>query len=644
MDGSNTIPDFIIDELAGFKEGEVAPVQSENVNQPPPAVQLTSFNLNRFKNACDAFVPNNYYKKLGEALSIIKNYLVPPPILIEEEPEEEEPPKEPKEEPEEEEKEEADNTLKRLKRFFNKLLKKFKWMLRKIRVIFKLIRRTIKRMFRRAIQKAKRRLRKIVKKITRKIRALVRLLKRKMGRLVKRIGNLIKRMTAKVGRYIRTVGRSAMRIGRRIGGKVFARFRPLLKKMGRFFRPLFEFISRVFHRPGKNKHKDSSIKRYAKKLSRKLSNSVQRGKKVAFKMATKGSLFLKKIIQRVIMKSGPMLLKILKVLVPFIKKFIKKLLVAAARFIAATVATAATVASGGLTTALAIISWSLLLYDIASITMYMTKVGPELMKVSGEMKAQNQYMADFETEPEPTPEFPGFDEPEEAEGENEFNEISRLEKVEQQNMEQLRALKKQYSGNPDASAMIDAEIRKVGNMSEESIAVYRAKNFANALEHKFKDLKNTNDRFILDDNGELKFTLENESEISWVTFCTKYLEYIQKNTASFGANNYFNDLYEKVNVKNFKYQVNDIQLPEFDKEGQMAVEEIKLILEKNEGIKGGALLSALNSNNFDFYIHTAPVLGEIEVEGEQQREKYNYFVDILIKLAGNDKGHKKLEV
>lgn len=274
------------------------------------------------------------------------------------------------------------------------------------------------------------------------------------------------------------------------------------------------------------------------------------------------------------------------------------------------------------------------------------ELSPELAKLGGELSAEDEYLKNLETAPEEEEENQEVNKEEDyTKFELQELEIDDAEEYRRiQNDKEFSSIKAKYQGSPKVSLLIDAEIKRVSKLTGQQLKAYRPKHFEEVLKKEQEKIAKIEDKMFFDDNGEQKFTIEGESEMSPLVVCTKFIEYAKRKLFEFGSKKYYENLYKKVNIKNFEYEVNDLNLPTFAEDGVMAREEINLILEKNKGIKGANLLAALNANNFDFFEHSRDWRNSKDIVIEKQAKKYNFFVDILIGLTGSDKGHKKLEV
>jgi hypothetical protein len=274
------------------------------------------------------------------------------------------------------------------------------------------------------------------------------------------------------------------------------------------------------------------------------------------------------------------------------------------------------------------------------------ELSPELAKLGGELSAEDEYLKNLETAPEEEEENQEVNKEEDyTKFELQELEIDDAEEYRRiQNDKEFSSIKAKYQGSPKVSLLIDAEIKRVSKLTGQQLKAYRPKHFEEVLKKEQEKIAKIEDRMFFDDNGEQKFTIEGESEMSPIVVCVKFIEYAKRKLFEFGTKKYYENLYKKVDIKNFEYEVNDLNLPAFAEDGVMAREEINLILEKNKGIKGANLLAALNANNFDFFEHSRDWRNNKDIVIEKQAKKYNFFVDILIGLTGTDKGHKKLEV
>ena len=309
-------------------------------------------------------------------------------------------------------------------------------------------------------------------------------------------------------------------------------------------------------------------------------------------------------------------------------------------------ATAGTAVTFGATAVGAILSYGLLIYEIIDTVKLIAELAPELVKLAGELTAENDYFSDLTDDSEDG--SSSTDVRQLQYTARELAEIKEsgdaLEYQKAASIQGLQDIKAKFVNKPDITKLINDEIVLLDQTEDVDRIRSRVLYFNEILAKEEKKLAKIEDRMLFDDNGEQKFTIEGEKEISALLICTKYIEYVKRKLTKFGTKEYFENLYNNTNFKDFRYEVDDLNLPEFATDGQMAKEEIKLIAEKNKGIKGAALLAALNSNNFDTFEHIRPVRIERDLTIEKQKEKYNFFVDILATLTGSTKGHEKINV
>ncbi len=646
MSGNKKIPAFIFDTLAGVTPPpSSADKKSSNVIKPKKEIVINSFNLTRFRNACKEFIPNDYYTKLGNVVTLIKKYQNHLNIKKVEDIDEDEKDEDIfYEENKKSKAKKADKLLDAIKRYFKRLLKKIFKPFRNIKAFFKKLKRRFNRTIKSVKQKIKRGIKNLQRRIKNRIRKGIRSIKRYLKRKVKQIKRACKRIIKTIGKMVRRYGPTVKRYAIKAFRTVKSVGMKTIRGIRKILQPAFTFFCRVFNIKEPGSTRPGKLKSFASKLSSNFIKTVESGGKSVFKFGKKAIPFIAKMVKKLAIKMAPKLVKIFKAFVPFILKLIKKIIMIAAKAALSAAATAGTVATFGAGAAGAIISYGLLIYEIVDTVKLIAELAPTLSDLAGSLMAEKEYMSDLEDDSEEGPPAITKTEytPEELAELKEAGE--ELEYQRASSIQNLHQLKMEFKGNPDISKFIDNEIKVVEGLSNVADLKYRSKYFNEVLEKEQKKISKIQDRIFFDDNGEQKFIIEGEKEISALMICTKFIEYAKRKLLQFGTPDYFNKLYESVNIKNFTYEVNDLDLPEFSKDGQMTVEEIKLINEKNKGIRGASLLAALNANNYDAFEHTRPARIEKDLEVEKQKEKYNFFVDILVALTGSSNNHEKLKV
>lgn len=651
MSDSKKIPDFIFDELAGVDTPAISDNISDNIIYQLPEIKINSFNLTRFKNACKDFVPNGYYEKLGDVVNFIKKIHGDgiDANLNKDKPDEKEEVEEifdVEKEAEKQKKKQANKFVDMIKRYFKRLLKKILKPFRNLKAYFKKLKRRIRRAFNNFKRRFKRSIKNFIRRIKRAIKRGVRKIKRHLKKIFRRLKRCLKSFTRGIRRFIRKykpiirrMARRAFRYVKRLGLKT-------IRGLRRILQPAFQFLLRVFPPSETGSTKVGKLKSFASKLTTRAYNMISSGGRSIFKFAKKAVPFIIKMVKKLAIKLAPRLVKIFKVFVPFILKLLKKIVMIIAKAALSAAATAGTVATFGATAAGAILSYGLLIYEIIDTIILIGELAPELSKLAGELTAERDYMSNLEDDSED--DSGSGDITQARYTAEELADIREagddLEYQKASSIERLQAIKTNYTNRPEIVGLIDSEIRVLDQTADVGQIRYRVRHFEEVLAKEERRLAKIEDRMFFDDNGEQKFTIEGEKEMSALLICTKFIEYAKRKLTNFGTAEYFENLYNTTNFKNFRYEVNDLNLPEFAADGQMAVEEIRFIAENNKGIKGGALLAALNSNNFDTFEHIRPIRIQKDLTLEKQKEKYNFFVDVLVKLTGSANNHEKLTV
>lgn len=348
MENIKTIPAFIFDELAGITTPASPQVNSSNIIKEEKEIVINSFNLTRFRNACNTFIPNDYYNKLSAVLTFIRKFHQNTQIERVNEDDYNEDDEEFEDEKRiqrQAERKEAKSTLDAAKRYFNEMVDRILKPFNKVRKYFKNSNNRItrwknswKNKIKRNIDSFKRRAKKQLGKITRSIR-------NQIGKQFRRIRNTCKNIGKGVGRLIKQNWPMIKSQSGRVFRWVKSRGIKLLKGIRRILQPAFEFFSRVFPANEPGSTKPSKLKSSVSKMTSRFINTLKSGAKKAFNFGKKVIPFIIKIVKKLAIKLAPKFIKIIKVFFPFVKKIFKKAVMLAVKAAASMFATVGAVAT-----------------------------------------------------------------------------------------------------------------------------------------------------------------------------------------------------------------------------------------------------------------------------------------------------------